>query len=85
MSWFTKMIGLDKATNKNPGLKRAIDGVTKPINDALKAEAKTALDGLVYQEIIKTLEQVGAPTVIANAISLEYPAWREAFLKQLFK
>lgn len=85
MSWLTKLIGLDKATNKNPGLKRAIDSVTKPVNDAIKAEAQEVLDGYLYDKFLGFIRGAGLSNEEAVKLSAQFPIWRNYILKQLFK
>jgi hypothetical protein len=85
MSWFTKMLGLDKLTNKNPEIKRAIDSVTKPVNDQLKAEAKELFDGYLYDQFIGFFNRNHIPITVANDLLKEYPTWRDDMLAKLFK
>jgi hypothetical protein len=85
MSWFTKMLGLDKLTNKNPEIKRAIDSVTKPINDALKAETSELLDSYLYDKFLGFLRGAGLDTETTAKYAAQYPIWRNHILKELFK
>lgn len=85
MSWLTKTLGLDKLTNKNPEIKRAIDSVTKPVNDALKAETRTVLDHYFYDELMAILAANNAPIGLANNLAEKYPAIRDGVLAKLYK
>lgn len=85
MSWLSKALGLDKATNKSPELKRAIDTITKPVNDQLKAEAKELFDSYLYDQIIGFMNRNHVPVQVANDLLKEYPTWREVMLAKLFK
>lgn len=85
MSWFTRMIGLDKLTNKNPELKRAIDSVSKPVNDAIKLEAQDLMDGYLYDKFLGFIRGAGLSNEEAVKLSAQFPIWRNYILKQLFK